>query len=397
MTNESEPATHRPPSATLTLIMAVATGIVVANLYYLQPLLHQMTSDFRVSPARASLLIMFVQVGYAVGLAFVVPLGDLFARRVLIVAIFLLSAVMMATGAMLTSFSALCALTVAIGVTSVAGQVIVPFAADLAEARQRGRVIARVMSGLLFGILLSRTVSGVLAQAIGWRGVYWSAAGLLTASAVVLVVTLPDEPARPRLRYRDLVVGSFSLLVTEVPLRRRAWFGALVFAAFSVLWTTLSFLLAGAPFHYSNAVIGLFGLFGVAGVAAANLAGHNADRERTSQSTIGAAFALTISFAMLWFGRHSLWILATGVMLLDAGMNTMQISNQSIIYSLLPEARSRVNSAYMVCCFAGASLGSFGAGQLYASYAWAGVCWLGAALGAVLVVLAFAWRSPVVA
>lgn len=397
MTNESEPATHRPPSATLTLIMAVATGIVVANLYYLQPLLHQMTSDFRVSPARASMLIMFVQVGYAVGLAFVVPLGDLFARRVLIVAIFLLSAVMMATGAMLTSFSALCALTVAIGVTSVAGQVIVPFAADLAEARQRGRVIARVMSGLLFGILLSRTVSGVLAQAIGWRGVYWSAAGLLTASAVVLVVTLPDEPARPRLRYRDLVVGSFSLLVTEVPLRRRAWFGALVFAAFSVLWTTLSFLLAGAPFHYSNAVIGLFGLFGVAGVAAANLAGHNADRERTSQSTIGAAFALTISFAMLWFGRHSLWILATGVMLLDAGMNTMQISNQSIIYSLLPDARSRVNSAYMVCCFAGASLGSFGAGQLYASYAWAGVCWLGAALGAVLVVLAFAWRSPVVA
>jgi len=397
MTNESEPATHQPLSATLTLIMAVATGIVVANLYYLQPLLHQMTSDFRVSPARASLLIMFVQVGYAVGLAFVVPLGDLFARRVLIVAIFLLSAVMMATGAMLTSFSALCALTVAIGVTSVAGQVIVPFAADLAEARQRGRVIARVMSGLLFGILLSRTVSGVLAQAIGWRGVYWSAAGLLTASAVVLVVTLPDEPARPRLRYRDLVVGSFSLLVTEVPLRRRAWFGALVFAAFSVLWTTLSFLLAGAPFHYSNAVIGLFGLFGVAGVAAANLAGHNADRERTSQSTIGAAFALTISFAMLWFGRHSLWILATGVMLLDAGMNTMQISNQSIIYSLLPEARSRVNSAYMVCCFAGASLGSFGAGQLYASYAWAGVCWLGAALGAVLVVLAFAWRSPVVA
>ena len=397
MTNESEPATHQPLSATLTLIMAVATGIVVANLYYLQPLLHQMTSDFRVSPARASMLIMFVQVGYAVGLAFVVPLGDLFARRVLIVAIFLLSAVMMATGAMLTSFSALCALTVAIGVTSVAGQVIVPFAADLAEARQRGRVIARVMSGLLFGILLSRTVSGVLAQAIGWRGVYWSAAGLLTASAVVLVVTLPDEPARPRLRYRDLVVGSFSLLVTEVPLRRRAWFGALVFAAFSVLWTTLSFLLAGAPFHYSNAVIGLFGLFGVAGVAAANLAGHNADRERTSQSTIGAAFALTISFAMLWFGRHSLWILATGVMLLDAGMNTMQISNQSIIYSLLPDARSRVNSAYMVCCFAGASLGSFGAGQLYASYAWAGVCWLGAALGAVLVVLAFAWRSPVVA
>jgi len=397
MTTETEPATGQPLSAALTAIMAVATGIVVANLYYLQPLLHQMTSDFRVSPARASLLIMFIQIGYAVGLAFVVPLGDLFARRVLVVSIFMLSAATMALGATLTSFSALAALTVVIGVTSVAGQVIVPFAADLAEPRQRGRVIARVMSGLLFGILLSRTVSGVLAQAIGWRGVYWSAAGLLLVTATVLLVTLPDEPTRARLRYRDLVVGSFALLATQAALRRRAWFGALVFAAFSVLWTTLSFLLAGAPFHYSNAVIGLFGLFGVAGVVAANVAGHNADRERTSQSTIGAAFALTISFAILWFGRHSFWMLASGVVLLDAGMNTMQISNQSIIYSLLPEARSRINSAYMVCCFTGASLGSYGAGQLYASYEWAGVCWLGTALGVVLVVLALAWRSPVAA
>ena len=397
MTTTTDPATGHPLSATLTAIMAVATGIVVANLYYLQPLLHQMTSDFRVSPARASLLIMFVQIGYAVGLAFVVPLGDLFARRVLVVSIFVLSAAMMALGAVLTSFSGLAALTIVIGVTSVAGQVILPFAADLADPRQRGRVIARVMSGLLFGILLSRTVSGVLAQAVGWRGVYWSAAGLLLMTALVLLIALPDEPARDKLRYRDLVVGSFALLVTEASLRRRAWFGALVFASFSVLWTTLSFLLSSAPFHYSNAVIGLFGLFGVAGVAAANVAGHNADRERTSQSTIAAALALTISFAILWFGRHSFWTLALGVIMLDAGMNTMQISNQSIIYSLLPEARSRINSAYMVCCFTGASLGSYGAGQLYASYAWAGVCWLGGALGVVLVVLALAWRSPVAA
>jgi predicted MFS family arabinose efflux permease len=394
MTSETISSEEEPLSNTLITLMAIAIGIIVANLYYLQPLLHQITHEFHVGAASASLLITFTQIGYAAGLAFVVPLGDLIARRRLVVAIFLLAAVTMAVSAMLTSFVLLAAVTLVVGLVSVGGQVIIPFAADLANPQQRGRVIARVMTGLLMGIMLSRVISGLVAQAAGWRTVYWTASGILVAMALVMHRVLPDEAVRVRVRYRSLVVGSFSLLVTERELRRRAWFGALVFGGFSTLWTTLSFHLAIAPFHYSNAVIGLFGLFGVAGVTAANVAGHHADRQRTHLSTIVAASFFVVAYAILWFGRDSLWALAIGIIVLDAGMQGMQITNQSIIYSLAPEARSRINSAYMACCFTGASLGSYSAGELYAAYGWGGDCWLGAAIGLGLLVPALVWRAP---
>ncbi len=374
--------------------MAMAIGLIVANLYYLQPLLHQVKGDFRISTANASLLLTLTQIGYAAGLAFVVPLGDLVPRRRLVVAIFLVAALMMVGGALLTTFVPFAVVTLVIGLASVGGQVIIPFAADLAEPAQRGRVIARVMTGLLLGILLSRTVSGLVAQVAGWRTVYWAAAVLLALMAFVLHRVLPDEPARSHVRYTKLVAGSFSLLATLPELRRRAWLGALIFAAFNALWTTLSFHLSAAPFHYSNGVIGLFGLFGVAGVVAANLAGHHADKQRSHVATIVAALLITVSFVILAVGRHSFWAIAAGIIVLDAGMQGMQITNQSIIYSLLPEARSRINSVYMVCGFTGASVGSFASGQLYAAYGWTGDCWLGGALGLGLLVPALLWRRP---
>ena len=383
----------RPLSNLLITLMALAVGVIVANLYYLQPLLHQVRGEFHVSTAGASLLITLTQIGYALGLAFVVPLGDLIARRRLVVGIFLLAASMMGLGSILTTFVPFAIVTFVIGLVSVGGQVIIPFAADLAEPSERGRVIARVMTGLLLGILLSRTVSGLVAQVAGWRTVYWAAAILLYVMAYVLHRVLPNEAARGRIPYRELVKGSWTLLVTLPQLRRRAWLGAVVFAAFSALWTTLSFELSAAPFHYSNAVIGLFGLFGVAGVVAANAAGHFADRQRSRLTTIVAALAVTTAFVILTFAQHSFWAMAAGLIVLDAGMQGTQISNQSIIYALAPESRSRVNSAYMVCCFLGASAGSFAGGQLYASYGWSGVCALGAALGLALLAPAVVWRD----
>ena len=387
--------TARPLSTTLVTVMAAAIGLIVANLYYLQPLLHQVKGDFEVSPASATLLLSLTQFGYAAGLALVVPLGDLIARRRLVVAIFLVAALLMAVGALLTSFIAFATITLFIGLASVGGQVIVPFAADLAEPSQRGRVIGRVMTGMLLGILLSRTVSGLVAQAAGWRTLYWGAAALLAVMAYVLHRVLPQEPARNRVPYAKLVAGSFALLATSQQLRRRAWFGALTFAAFNALWTTLSFHLYAAPFHYSNGVIGLFGLFGVAGVIAANLAGHSADRQRTHLATVVSAVLTGASFLILYLGRNSFVAIALGIIILDAGMQGMHITNQSIIYALLPESRSRINSAYMVCCFIGASVGSFASGQLYAAYGWAGDCWLGGGIGLGLLVPALIWRTPV--
>jgi predicted MFS family arabinose efflux permease len=383
----------KPLSRALITLMAVAIGIIVANLYYLQPLLHQISRDFHVGTARASLLMTLVQVGYAVGLAFVLPLGDIWPRRRLVVGIFVMAALTMAVAAMLTSFTLLAIITLVIGLSSVGGQVLVPLAADLAEPAERGRVIARVMSGLLLGILLSRTVSGLIAQVAGWRTVYWAAAAMLAVMAVVLHRVLPDEPARQHVPYRRLVAGVFSLFVTEPQLRRRAYFGAVIFACNSALWTTLSFLLAGSPFHYANAVIGLFGLFGVAGVLAANAAGRQADRQRAHVTTIVASLLLLVSFVILALGRDEVVLLAVGIMVLDTGMQGMQITNQSIIYSLLPDGRSRLNSAYMVSAFAGASLGSFLAGQLYAHFGWYGDCWLGGVLSVAILIPALLWRT----
>jgi predicted MFS family arabinose efflux permease len=384
----------KPLSNGLITLMAVAIGIIVANLYYQQPLLHQISRNFHVGTARASLLMTLAQVGYAIGLAFVVPLGDVWPRRRLVVSIFGLAAVTMAVAASMTSFTLLAVFTLVIGLSSVGGQVLVPLAADLAEPAQRGRVIARVMTGLLLGVLLSRTASGLVAQLAGWRTVYWTASALLAVMAVILHRVLPKEAAREHVAYRKLVAGVFSLFVTQRQLRRRAYLGAVIFASNNALWTTLSFLLAGAPFHYSNAVIGLFGLFGVAGVLAANAAGHQADRQRTHASTILFALLMLLAFIILALGRNTVILLALGIMVLDTGMQGMQITNQSLIYGLLPDGRSRLNSAYMVSAFAGASIGSYLAGQLYAHFGWYGDCWLGGGLGVALLIPALLWRTP---
>jgi predicted MFS family arabinose efflux permease len=237
------------------------------------------------------------------------------------------------------------------------------------------------MTGLLLGILLARTVSGLVAQAAGWRAIYWLSAALMVAFAVVLRRTLPAEAPRPHRSYPELVGSSLRLLATEPVLRRRAWHGACAFAAFSVLWTTLAFLLSGSPYHYSNLVIGLFGLVGAGGIVAANLAGKLADSARHTATTVVAGVLLVGSFALLWTGRTSLAALIIGIVVLDMGTQGMQITNQAIIYALRPDARSSINSAYMVCYFVGGAIGSLAAGALYGTHGWAGVCFLGAGFG----------------
>jgi predicted MFS family arabinose efflux permease len=277
---------------------------------------------------------------------------------------------------------------VAVGAASVAGQVMIPFAADLAPAERRGRVVARIMTGLLLGILLARTVSGLVAEVAGWRSVYWLSAGLMVLFAAVLWRALPTEGPRPRMRYGSLVSSSLRLLVDEPVLRRRAWHGACAFACFSVLWTTIAFLLSGAPYHYSSALIGLFGLVGAAGILAANLAGKLADADRSTASTLVAGVLLTGAFGLLWLGRSSLAALIVGIIVLDVGTQGMQITNQAIIYALRPDARSRINSAYMVCYFIGGAVGSITAGVLFAEARWSGVCLLGAGFGLLTATLA---------
>lgn len=388
------PAPARTLSRSLVFVMSMATGMIVANLYYLQPLLVEVRSDFHVGTIATSALLTLAQVGYALSLAFVVPLGDLFARRRLIVTIFLIAALAMAVGSLLHDFVPFALLSLVIGITSVGGQVLIPLAADLASDDERGRVVAKLMSGLLLGILLSRTFSGVTAEEIGWRGVYLVAATMLALAAFALWRTLPFEAPRAHVPYRRLLADSIRLMVDERELRRRAWLGAITFSSFSVLWSTLAFHLSTRPFHYSNVVIGLFGLLGVGGVLAANAAGHLADRQHHREASVIAALLMASSFVLLWFGRDDVWTLAVAIFALDAGAQGMHITNQTIIYRLAPEKRSRINSAYMVSCFSGASVGSLGAGLAYAHLGWAGTCTLGALIGVLVLAPALAWGAP---
>jgi predicted MFS family arabinose efflux permease len=379
-------------------LFAVACGVSVANLYYAQPVLDDIAKSFGTSSGTAGLVVTFAQIGYALGLALLVPLGDLVTRRWLVPAVLLMTAGGLVASASAPDVGVLIAVGLIVGAGSVAAQILVPMAASLADDERRGHVVGVVMSGLLIGILLARTVSGVVAQVSGWRVVYIMAAGMTALLALVLARLLPPESARPRIGYGTLLRSAARLLATESLLRRRAVFGALGFAAFSVFWTTMAFLLAGSPYHYDDLTIGLFGLVGASGALCANLAGRWADRGWTRATTLVFAGLVAVSFLPLWWGRHQLAMLIVGILLLDVGVQGLQVTNQSLIYRLAPDARSRINSAYMVCYFAGGAAGSAIGSSVYESRHWAGVCILGAVIGIVATAAAVvdAVRRPAV-
>ena len=323
----------------------MACGVSAANLYYAQPLLHTIGGDFHAGSARVGLLVTLGQIGYAAGLAFLVPLGDLLARRRLVPAALVLTAAALVASAVAPSLAPLVGLALVVGFGSVAAQILVPLAASLADDDSRGRVVGTVMSGLLLGILLARTVSGLVAGLSTWRVVYAGAAVAVLGVAALLARTLPAERPREILGYGEALRSTASLFAHEPVLRRRSLIGGLSFGAFSVFWTTVAFLLSGAPFHYPVSVIGLFGLVGAAGALCAHRAGQLADRNLTAPATIGFALAVASSFALIYLGRRSLLWLVVGIVVLDVGVQGLQVLNQSVIYAVAPGARSRVNSS----------------------------------------------------
>jgi predicted MFS family arabinose efflux permease len=372
---------------TLVLLMAVATGLAVASNYYAQPLLPQLTDDLHLHGSTAGLIITVTQLGYAVGLVFLLPLGDLFERRRLIVVLSVLSAVTLVGFALSRSAAELMPAAVALGLVSVVAQVLVPFAASLAADDERGRVVGTIMAGLLLGVLVARTAAGYLAELGGWQTVYWVAAALMLVFAVVLRLRLPQHHSAPGLSYPKLLASVVTLVREEPVLRLRMIYGATSFGAFSVFWTTIAFLLAGAPYHYGTGTIGLFGLIGAAGALAANVAGRLADAGHQRFTTGVTSLLLCVSWIPVAVGRHSLIALIIGVVVLDLAVQGLHISNQSQIYALRPDARSRINSAYMTAYFAGGTLGSAVSTLAYGRWGWDAVCIAGAAFGALATLL----------
>jgi predicted MFS family arabinose efflux permease len=366
----------------LVLLLATACGAAVANLYYAQPLLHTLAESFGVSEGTAGLLITVSQVGFVLGLALLVPLGDLHERRRLICTALLGTAAALVVAAAAPGFAVFAAALAVVGLTSVVAQIIVPMSSSMSAEDQRGRVVGTVMSGLLVGILLARTVSGLIAAAFGWRVVFYGGGAATLVLSAALWRALPEVPPTTAVPYARLLRSVLSLIRAEPVLRRRMMLGALCFGCFSVLWTSLAFLLAGPPFHFGNAVIGLFGLAGVAGAASASVAGRLADRGRGADATTGAILVLLVSWAILAAGRGSVVVLIVGIAVMDLGAQGLHISNQSAIYRLAPEARSRLTTAYMVAYFLGGAVLSALTSSLYASEGWDGVCVLGAATAA---------------
>jgi predicted MFS family arabinose efflux permease len=364
-------------SRRLVAILAIATGLAVASNYYAQPLLPEISSSLHLSAAVAGLIVTAAQIGYALGLVFLLPLGDLLERRRLVVTLAVVSSLALVILGSAPVGAVLLPAAVLVGLFSVLAQILVPFAATLAHDHERGRVVGLVMSGLLLGILLARTVAGLLAAAGGWRLVYFVAAGAMAVQAVVLARSLPQWKSPTTIHYRGLLASVWALVRDEPVLRLRAVYGLLSFACFSVLWTSVAFLLA-RNYHYTVAVIGLFGLAGAGGAAAATVAGRLSDRGWTRRSTGLTTGILTVSWLALWLGTRSIAALVVGVVLLDVGAQGIHITNQGVIYALAPDARSRINSAYMTFYFTGGAAGSALSAAVYSVSGWSGVCVLGA-------------------
>jgi predicted MFS family arabinose efflux permease len=371
---------QQPLSRALVLLLAVAVGSTVANLYYVQPLLNVIARDLGVSDTAAGLLVTCAQVGYVFGLALLVPLGDLRERNGLVAGLLAGTGAALALAAAAPSFAVLAGALVAVGALTCVTQILVPLAATLAAPQERGTVVGSVMSGLLIGILGARIVAGVVAAIGGWRLVFALAAGLMVVLALVLRRVLPRlEPVDP-MPYPRALRSVLELVAAEPALRQRMALAFFQMAGFSVLWTSLAFLLGGPPYHYGEALIGLFGLAGVAGAVAASAAGRLADRGRGGVALTAALVATLASWGLLAAGKTSLVALIAGIALLDLGVQGAQISNQARIYELASEARSRLTTAYMVALFLGAVLGSLLSAGVYGAAGWQATCALGAGL-----------------
>lgn len=365
----------------LVLLMATGSGLTVASIYYAQPLLEDIRQSLGMTVAMAGLIITASQFGYAFGLAFLVPLGDLMERRALVVGMTVGISVCLAGMAAAPSSWILLTAALMMGALSVVAQILVAFAATLAGASERGRVVGTVMSGLLLGVLLARTAAGCLAQLEGWRVVFGVASGLMITLAIVLYKGLPTYRSHIDASYPDLIKSVVFLLVEEPVLRLRAFYGAIAFGAFSVLWTSLALLLSRPPFQYSSGTIGVFGLVGVAGVLAASLAGRLSDMGWSRQMTGTTSALLLLSWLPLALGGQSALVLILGILLLDLSVQGLHITNQAEIYSLRTDARSRITSAYMTSFFAGGVVGSALSSLAFAHFGWQGVCLVGAGFG----------------
>jgi predicted MFS family arabinose efflux permease len=341
-----------------TLFMAACAGLVVANIYYCQPLIVLIAKDFGLPESRAGRIAWLTQIGYACGLLLLVPLGDIMERRKQILICMVASMLSLALAAKAPSFAVLQVASFLIGASSISAQLILPLAAHLAPNEKRGSVIGTIMGGVIVGILASRSISGSLGALFGWREIYLMAAGI--SGILLLFMRLRFPQSRPSFNgtYGQLMASLLYYIRTQPALRQAAFRNFLSFAALSAFWVTMVLFLSAPPFGYKSATIGLFGLAGAASALASPLVGRRSDGKGSSTNIwIGLIMEL-LSFIAFYFTGSGLFLLILGIILVDVGHQTIQISNQTIIYSIMPEARNRFNTVFMTSTFIGGACGS---------------------------------------
>jgi predicted MFS family arabinose efflux permease len=368
----------------LVLLLAVACGIIVANIYYAQPLAGPIGHALGLSLGATGLIVTLTQVGYGLGLLFIVPLGDLVETRRLVLAALAVSCAALLAAATATHSAVFLLTSLVIGVSSTAVQILVPYAASLAPPHVRGAVVGKVMSGLLIGIMLSRPTASFLDDLWGWPAVFYVAAALMAVIGIALAWTLPQRRPETKEHYFELLRSMIWLYRTTPVLRRRAFYQALLFGAFTLFWTTSPLLLAGPVFHLSQRGIALFALAGVAGAFAAPLAGHLADRG-WSRTATGLAMSSVLGGFLLTRLSNSgsfaaLALLTSGAILLDFGVSSSLVIGQRAIYTLAAEYRSRLNGLFMATFFAGGAVCSAAGAWAYARGGWPLASWIGIAL-----------------
>lgn len=359
--------------ASILWILAIVAGISVANIYYNQPLLNLMRHDLDVSEFQTNLIAMITQVGYALGLLFIVPLGDLYHRKNIILTNFAVLIFSLLAIAWAPNIYVVWGASLLTGMGSMIPQIFVPIASQFSRPENKGRNVGVVISGLLTGILASRVISGFIGEWLGWRDMYLIAAGMMIICAVAVLKILPDIRPTFKGKYSDLMKSLFVLFREYPALRIYSIRSGLVFGSFLAMWSCLAFKMGNPPFYASSDVIGILGICGIAGALTASFVGSMVKRVGIRNfNFIGFGLNLT-AWAMLYFGGNSYAGIIAGVIIIDIGMQCVQLSNQASIFELCPSASNRVNTIFMTTYFVGGSMGTFLAGSCWELWGWGGV------------------------
>lgn len=379
--------------AHLLWMLAIISGLSVANLYYNQPLLNRISADLGVSEFTANLIPMTTQIGYALGLLFIIPLGDLYNRKHIIVVNFLLLMIATCSIASSSSVPYILAASLVMGICSVMPQIFIPIAAQFSLPENKARNVGMMVSGLLTGILGSRVVSGFVGEYWGWRTMYYIAAVLMLLCIFLVLRALPVMPSNFKGTYGGLMKSLFTLYREHPAIRMVSARAGCCFGSFLALWACLAFKLSGEPFHAGNNVIGMLGLCGIAGALTASFVGSLVQKLGVRFFTYLGCVLMILAWVVMYVFQNFYIGFIVGIMVIDIGMQCVQISNQTCALSMAPKATNRVNTIFMTTYFVGGSLGTFLAGTCWHAWGWTGVTGAGIGLAAVSLLITVFTRN----